>query len=108
MSNTNSPLNLAIGAMLVGGLALGASTMAQAFQITDMDSGYQLVSDEEDKSKEGSCGEGKCGGAKAEDDKSAEGSCGGDKSKEGSCGEGKCGGEAKKEEGEGSCGGNAV
>lgn len=104
---SNNTLNLAMGAMLVGGLALVSGNAAQAFQLTDMQSGYQLVGDEADKSKEGSCGEGKCGGAKAEEDKSAEGSCGGDKSKEGSCGEGKCGGEAKKE-GEGSCGGNAV
>ena len=75
---SNNTLNLAMGAILVGGLALASSNMAQAFQLTDMNSGYQLVGDEADKSKEGSCGEGKCGD------------------------------EAKKEEGEGSCGGNAV
>ena len=105
---SNNTLNLAMSAMLVGGLAFVSGNAAQAFQLTDMHSGYQLVGDEADKSKEGSCGEGKCGAAaSSEDDKSAEGSCGGDKSKEGNCGEGKCGGEAKKE-GEGSCGGNAV
>ncbi|CAA6828102.1 MAG: FIG024746: hypothetical protein [uncultured Thiotrichaceae bacterium] len=44
--------------------------------------------------KEGKCGEGKCGGDKADKEgKCGEGKCGGDKAeKEGKCGEGKCGG----------------
>jgi uncharacterized low-complexity protein len=102
MSNNNT-LNLAMGAILVGGLALASSNMAQAFQLTDLQGGYQLIADEAQTPKMDPAPT----PAPAEDDKSAEGSCGGDKSKEGSCGEGKCGGEAKKE-GEGSCGGNAV
>jgi uncharacterized low-complexity protein len=104
MSNkTSNSLGFALGAALVSSLAL--SPLAQAFQVTDLDQGYQRVDDtqpappaEPEKDKEGSCGEGKCG-----EDKDAEGSCGEhadeEKDKEGSCGEGKCG--------EGKCGGAA-
>jgi uncharacterized low-complexity protein len=43
-------------------------------------------------SKEGKCGEGKCGAKKAKEGKCGEGKCGANKAKkEGKCGEGKCG-----------------
>lgn len=98
MSNkTTNTLGLALGAAFAASLVV--APVAQAFAVTDMEQGYQLVGDEkkdETKTdKEGSCGEGKCG-----EDKDKEGSCGEDKEdKEGSCGEGKCG--------EGKCGGAA-
>ena len=102
MSNNNT-LNLTMSAILASGLALTASSTANAFEVTDLQRGYQLIADEAQTPKMDPAPT----PAPAEEDKSTEGSCGGDKSKEGSCGEGKCGGEAKKE-GEGSCGGNAV
>jgi len=61
-------------------------------------------------SKDGKCGEGKCGGSDKKSDKSGkcgEGKCGGsDKKsdKSGKCGEGKCGGSDKKSDKKGKCG----
>ena len=70
----NKPLALAVGAALVGGLALSAS----AFAMTDLGTGYMM-------------GASTAGAAKA-GDKQAEANCGADKqSAEGKCGEGKCG-----------------
>jgi len=80
MSKTTvmKPLSIALGAAFVASLA-GTSVANAAdnpFSMTELSSGY-MVAD----SKEGKCGEGKCGGEK--------------KAKEGKCGEGKCGGEKK-------------
>ena len=88
MSKTTvmKPLSIALGAAFVASLA-GTSVANAAdnpFSMTELSSGY-MVAD----SKEGKCGEGKCGGEK--------------KAEEGKCGEGKCGGEKKAEEGK--CGG---
>jgi uncharacterized low-complexity protein len=72
------PLSIALGAAFVASLA-GTSVANAAdnpFSMTELSSGY-MVAD----SKEGKCGEGKCGGEK--------------KTEEGKCGEGKCGGEKK-------------
>ena len=109
MSKTTvmKPLSIALGAAFVASLA-GTSVANAAdnpFSMTELPSGY-MVAD----SKEGKCGEGKCGGEKkAEEGKCGEGKCGGEKkAKEGKCGEGKCGGEKKAKEGkcgEGKCGG---
>ncbi|WP_394559232.1 hypothetical protein [Aquipseudomonas alcaligenes] len=92
-------------AITLGAALLGSTFVAQAgsnpFAAQELASGYSLAAQE--KSQEGSCGEGKCGAemqGKAAD-KAEEGKCGGDKArKEGSCGEegkagheGKCGGE---------------
>ena len=104
MSKTTvmKPLSIALGAAFVASLA-GTSIANAAdnpFSMTELSSGY-MVAD----SKEGKCGEGKCGGEK----KAEEGKCRGEKkAEEGKCGEGKCGGEKKAEEGkcgEGKCGG---
>ena len=104
MSKTTvmKPLSIALGAAFVASLA-GTSVANAAdnpFSMTELSSGY-MVAD----SKEGKCGEGKCGGEK----KAEEGKCGGEKkAEEGKCGEGKCGGEKKAKEGkcgEGKCGG---
>ena len=104
MSKTTvmKPLSIALGAAFVASLA-GTSVANAAdnpFSMTELSSGY-MVAD----SKEGKCGEGKCGGEK----KAEEGKCGGEKkAAEGKCGEGKCGGEKKAKEGkcgEGKCGG---
>ena len=96
MSKTTvmKPLSIALGAAFVASLA-GTSVANAAdnpFSMTELSSGY-MVAD----SKEGKCGEGKCGGEKkAEEGKCGEGKCGGEKkAKEGKCGEGKCGGEKK-------------
>lgn len=88
MSNTRK-FGFALGTVVAASLI--AIPAAQAFQMQDLGSGYQLVGEE--KGKEGKCGEGKCGAGKEEG-----------KDKEGKCGEGKCG--AGKEKGkEGKCGG---
>jgi len=109
MSKTTvmKPLSIALGAAFVASLA-GTSIANAAdnpFSMTELSSGY-MVAD----SKEGKCGEGKCGGEKkAKEGKCGEGKCGGEKkAEEGKCGEGKCGGEKKAKEGkcgEGKCGG---
>ena len=102
MNNSTKNLGLALGAPFAASLI--ASPVAQAFQVQDLQQGYQLVDDhKEDEPKEdkegacgeGKCGEGKCGGEPAEGEPTEDA----DKDKEGSCGEGKCG--------EGKCGGVA-
>ncbi len=95
------PVAAALGTTFA--VTLAASPLANAaenpFSVTSFDSGYMVAGD-----TEGKCGEGKCGGDKAEGEgKCGEGKCGGDKAEgEGKCGEGKCGGD--KAEGEGKCG----
>ena len=78
MSNktVKNSLAVALGAAFVTSLA-GTSVANAAenpFGMTELSSGYMVA-----ESKEGKCGEGKCGGEKKE-------------MKEGKCGEGKCGG----------------
>ena len=72
----NNTLACAVGAVLVGSLAgTGVVNAAEnPFGMTELQSGYMQLA-----SKEGACGEGKCGGEMK-------------KKKEGACGEGKCGG----------------
>ncbi len=109
--NNKAPLAIAIGSTLVSGIA---STAVQAettsninnnpFSIIDLSTGYmQTAASDSGKMKDGSCGEGKCGGAmqKGLEEKTAEGNCAGNKpmpkpskpnkNKEAKCGEGKCG-----------------
>ena len=110
----NKPLALAVGAALVGGIALSTS----AFAMTDLSSGYMVAASQAPgeagkKDAEGKCGEGKCGIEVMDTDKDGfitadevkahkEGKCGGEKKDaaakkadmEGKCGEGKCGGMA--------------
>ena len=76
-----NPIATAIGITMVTGLAALplAGAAENPFSVTDLGSGYKVA----EKGKEGKCGEGKCGGNKAEEGK---------KAKEGKCGEGKCGG----------------
>jgi uncharacterized low-complexity protein len=110
--NTMKPLAIALGAAFVTSLASipVANATENPFAMSELSSGYMVAENQTeggDKAKaEGKCGEGKCGGAKAEDKAKAEGKCG-----EGKCGgekkmdaEGKPGGE-KKMEGEGKPGG---
>jgi len=109
------PVAAAVGVAFVSSLAASATAMAaeNPFEAADLDTGYLVAGGE--KTEEGKCGEGKCGGEKAAEgscggekaaegscggEKAAEGSCGGEKGEEGKCGEGKCGGE-KAEEGDG-------
>ena len=87
------PVAAAVGVAFVSSLAASTTAMAadNPFEAADLDNGYMLAGG--DKAEEGKCGEGKCGGDKAE-----EGKCGADKAKEGKCGgdkaeEGKCGGD---------------
>ncbi len=88
---TKRNLPTAVGAALLGSLAVSTNTQAteNPFGITELNGGYMQMA-----MKEGKCGEGKCGGNMKTD----EGKCGGDmKAKEGKCGgdmktkEGKCG-----------------
>ena len=101
------------------GLAMGSTPL---FASIDLGQGYQVAQPSAlQKVAQGSCGEGRCGGAGAAE-KAAEGSCGEgrcggaaatDKAAEGSCGEGRCGGAADEKTtdkstegkcGEGRCG----
>jgi uncharacterized low-complexity protein len=96
------PVAAAVGVAFVSSLAASTTAVAadNPFETADLDQGYMLADGH--KGEEGKCGEGKCGGEKAE-----EGKCGGEKAEEGKCGEGKCGGEKAEEGkcGEGKCGG---
>jgi uncharacterized low-complexity protein len=115
MSKIVKPLTVAMGAALLGTVAMSAyATSANPFNADELGSGYMQVGDE--KGKEGSCGEkgkeGSCGEKGKEGscgEKGKEGSCG-EKGKEGSCGEkgkeGSCGEKGKEGKcGEGKCGG---
>ena len=107
MKTRTATLTLALTAALgTAGIAYAAN--GNPFALNDLSQGYQVAQAE--KSKDGKCGEGKCGAikttksteaavAKAKDGKCGEGKCGGTKNpqaadpkaKEGKCGEGKCG-----------------
>ncbi|TNC91461.1 MAG: hypothetical protein CSH36_09535 [Thalassolituus sp.] len=108
MKDSNKALGTILGTAFVAALA---STPAHAaenpFASAELQQGYKVA-----MHHEGKCGEGKCGGEKADKEgKCGEGKCGGEKAdKEGKCGEGKCGGEKTEKEGkcgEGKCGGKS-
>ncbi len=89
-----------LGAALLSSAAFTVQAAGNPFAAQELSSGYSLAAGE--KSAEGSCGEGKCGGEmkKAEGEgKCGEGKCGGEAKTdaEGKCGEGKCGAEKKAE-----------
>ena len=89
-----------LGAVLLSSAAFTVNAASNPFAAQELSSGYSVAAAE--KSAEGSCGEGKCGGEmkKAEGEgKCDEGKCGGEAKAEGEgkCGEGKCGGEQKAE-----------
>ena len=96
MANNTSvkPMVAAVGAAFIAGMATApvATAAENPFAATDLSSGYS----QQVAMNEGKCGEGKCGGKKADksEGKCGEGKCGGDKAEksEGKCGEGKCGG----------------
>ena len=99
MSKKNTALTLAVGSAFAASLMSlpPAAAGENPFKLESLQNGYQIAA--ADKSKDGKCGEGQCGGAKKDKDgacggdkKDKEGACGGDKKKEGKCGEGKCGG----------------
>jgi uncharacterized low-complexity protein len=95
-----TPFAAAMGTAVLSTLAVTAAhAEASPFAMNDMNSGYmQLAAADTAKSgmKEGSCGEGKCGGAMKAAPKTVEGACAGNKpankAAEGKCGEGMCGG----------------
>lgn len=105
MAQSRKPLAVALGAaFMASSIAPMASAEVNPFSAQQLSGGYDLANF--DKHTEGKCGEGNCGGEKAE----GEGNCGGAKAEgEGNCGgakaegEGNCGG--AKAEGEGNCGG---
>jgi len=68
--------SMAVGAALLGSLALAAPV----FACSELEHGFGATAANE-ADAEGKCGEGKCG----------EGKCGEGKCGEGKCGEGKCG-----------------
>jgi len=99
-----SPLATAVGAaVLVSSAAAAAAAdhaaSANPFAADKLSTGYNLAMNDQDKDREGKCGdkkkEGNCG------DKKKEGKCGDDKmkdkKKEGKCGEGKCGDDKKEQ-----------
>ncbi|MCK5872132.1 MAG: hypothetical protein KAG26_04845 [Methylococcales bacterium] len=115
MKTNRKSLSIALGTTLLSGIGIGTvsaevptvnAAEGSLFELTNLSEGYMQLAEAKDttaKKKEGSCGEGKCGGDKK--DKAKEGKCGegkcGDKkdkkskTKEGKCGEGKCGGDKK-------------
>ncbi|MFV8781562.1 hypothetical protein ACNKU7_03985 [Microbulbifer sp. SA54] len=106
MTKKNLPLAAAVGAAFLASASISVTTSANPFAAEELSSGYNLAMADDDKKKEGKCGEGKCGEDKMKEGKCGEGKCGEDKKKEGKCGEGKCG-EDKMKEGksaEGKCG----
>lgn len=109
MANSKNHLSIALGAaFLATSITPLASADVNPFSAQPLSSGYDLANFAKDT--EGKCGEGKCGGDKADSEgKCGEGKCGGGKSDaEGKCGEGKCGGDKADSEGkcgEGKCGG---
>ncbi len=106
MKTRTTTLTLALTAAL-GTAGITHAASSNPFALNDLSQGYQVAQVE--KSKDGKCGEGKCGGTKAKttdtktkDGKCGEGKCGGTqakatdaKAKDGKCGEGKCGGSKK-------------
>jgi uncharacterized low-complexity protein len=87
---TLKPVVMAAGAVVIGSLALAGT----AFAMSPLAQGYLLAaSSADDKPKEGSCGEGQCGGdMAAAATPAAEGTpVADDKAADGSCGEGQCG-----------------
>ena len=69
MSKMIKPLSVAVGVAFVGSLAISQAASASAFNLSDMDRGYQQVGDGHEHA-EGKCGEGKCGMDKMDTDKS--------------------------------------
>ncbi len=113
MSNkTVKPVAAAIGAAFVGSmLAVGsANAGANPFGLSELNGGYAQIAgnmegkcggDKAEKSAEGKCGAGKCGGEmKAGEGKCGAGKCGGEMK----AGEGKCGGDKAEKSAEGKCG----
>ncbi|MDZ7784802.1 MAG: hypothetical protein U5K56_18270 [Halioglobus sp.] len=96
MANFKKPLAAALGAAFMASSVVPlASAETNPFSAQQLSGGYDLPN--YGAHKEGGCGEGKCGGDKAD----GEGKCGEEKADgEGKCGEGKCGEE--KADGEGS------
>lgn len=106
MNKKSLPLAAAVGAAFVASATLSVSTSANPFSATELSAGYNLKFLQDDKQKEGKCGEGKDKEGKCGEGKKKEGTCGEGKKKEGTCGEGKKD-EGKKKEGkcgEGKCG----
>lgn len=96
-----TPLAAIGAAFLATSVVPTASAEVNPFATTQLNAGYDLANYGD---HEGKCGEGKCGGKKADKEgKCGEGKCGEKKAaKEGKCGEGKCG--EKKAAKEGKCG----
>ncbi|MHB1053852.1 MAG: HvfA family oxazolone/thioamide-modified RiPP metallophore [Thiobacillus sp.] len=86
MKTRTATLTLALTAALgTAGIAYAAN--GNPFALNDLSQGYQVAQTE--KTKDGKCGEGKCGGTK--NTQAAD-----PKAKEGKCGEGKCGATKQK------------
>lgn len=82
-----TPFALAMSASLLPFAANAAQPEANPFALSDLSAGYMQTAEADkdgaSKMKDGSCGEGKCGGAmmqqKAPDTKAMEGKCAGNK-----------------------------
>lgn len=104
MAKKQTLMSVAVGAAFAAGLAAPVAYAAEnPFAMQSLERGYQVA--DAHKHGEGKCGaEGKCGHSKTKDGKCGEGKCG---SHEKKAGEGKCGGDKKATEGkatEGKCG----
>ncbi|WP_243459094.1 hypothetical protein [Pseudomonas fluorescens] len=97
MKNMNLATSV-LATALLGATSVSVNAAQNPFAAHELSSGYSLAAGE--KTKERSCGEGKCGGSPKHDSEARkdghEGGCGG-KTREGGCGaegkgkEGKCG-----------------
>jgi uncharacterized low-complexity protein len=107
MNTSKTTLSLALTALIgATGIASHAQAAGSPFAMQTLNHGYQIAA-ADDKAMEGKCGgkqaaEGKCGGEKDSAAKASKAT------KEGKCGEGKCGGSKAKSKAkavEGKCGG---
>jgi uncharacterized low-complexity protein len=111
MASKKKTIGVAVGSAFAAGMALAplANALENPFALQSLQSGYMVAADTPAKAPEAKCGQGKCGGMKAEtaapkagEAKCGQGKCGGMKSEtaapkagEAKCGQGKCGGMKK-------------
>ncbi|MEN9889252.1 MAG: hypothetical protein RL559_1289 [Pseudomonadota bacterium] len=83
--NKQQLIGIALGSAFAAVTALPAHAAGNPFATKTLDAGYQIAQ-ADTKTKDGKCGEAKCGADKKS----------GSKAQDGKCGEGKCGSDKKK------------
>jgi uncharacterized low-complexity protein len=108
MASKKKTIGVAVGSAFIAGMAVApmANAAGNPFALQSLQSGYMVAADTPTKAAEAKCGQGKCGGMKADaaapkagEAKCGQGKCGGmkadaaaPKAGEAKCGQGKCGG----------------